>query len=1450
MPHFKRRLRNRALYYHSSPPKDRWFPSTFRFRPQCRAQGLNASDTEWRAPNPVLGSTRDPVKTVKFTVECWTHECLRRDSRCGILVTLSDLLQPHSIDNCRSGKCHFSPRERERERKSGFSELTMEENLSKIREDEVVNVKPANIRIWIHDKDIPKLTKVLWAGQGMKLRSEISTHPRMRRFLEAVPYILNVIKDAHSACVDNDLDYLMKRTAHPVPPILLSSKDQNGLTALHKAAGLAHTRVVEYLLSVWPEAATDVDDSGKLPLHWAAAAKNNERTFNLLVQAGADETATDSKMRAAEYYRQRPQDIDRSLLTVVPEAPRIAQTVVPDFDWSIITEPSKWAGIQTRASVKKSTSLSLDANGKSTALEASRGVHDKASFSIISRNGSLSSDNVDTGSDGRTSVTTPETVEVNGFKSEGESVAIPEEEETMPGNLHEAAARTVASVAPSAIFARSAKATDASKRPPTPHYRVIEESFANGSAAARTESDANGKDEESKEGISAITTPQERLVSQPEAVSDFADTQNQLDTVEEKSLEGVEIETIPVNGEVNNNEDFGLETIKDEEVNGAAEEQQPATEEKDESPSESPSREGAQETERSDPEVRGSPGIRSHLTDDDAPAEAESMAEGDSINRVPSAEQCDDSGDTVGGDAISQAPAEGEEVGADDEELQEVTRQEMHSAISMQRVQFSHLTSTPRHSMFCPIVANNTGILNNGRESVLRFWISPCKLHSGKFMCTEMINCRGEEPPGGAMEIEGIVQGEPATGQQSEGGNRVGDENDDEPADQQQTDKIRAAIEAGDMEYLAAIVLDGQGGKLMGLETTQPEIQAFLDNVSAYMAKIRRVHLAAREGNLRDLQSALDRRKFAVAKDEISPNGATPLHVATIFGHTGIVRYLAGRFPETMSALDEQKRTPLHYAATIQDNGHFYNLLVHMGANPKALDEEGNAAEFYMMHDRAEKFLSHKQLLRNFGVQEQVADEMLNDQVPDDVHSARRLLDDADILSTLERCFKLIHDSSRTPSLAEMPARNIIPGSRTSARVTVVNNLGRYLKRNVFDAVKMRQTRLDHNLFDIIWPAMKKTHQLRLIDDDAEAGVVIPDFDCYVVFREFLVPLIKDIHCLDVSQNLRPHPTSNFFPGGLQDNAPAEVKSEESSLEPDALRDIHLNLDPSGKYIKSTLVECCRNLDVFELPLNLTVAQLEHVERILTGRLLSRDFSEAIGEESLGQYYSMNEVLENPSEIRTMLSAYGLLIPLLDAQDACQLPESLALNGQYWPYGRGVYVSASNDLVAWINCQEHLRILCSTPSTAVGDIGIAFSKIGRAVQFLDAIISFRNTYYLGNLTSRPSYLGTGLRLSYNISLPHLMKESDNLRYLCTTRCLHMTKAKANAASVFQTGMIRLSNKQSVGVTEWRLFIDFCTAVANILQLEKDLSLTNTKHIASMFVNIFRKKKHSLAETNN
>lgn len=53
-----------------------------------------------------------------------------------------------------------------------------------------IQVRPANIRTWIHDQNLGKLKRVLWEGQGDKLRMETSAHPAVRKFLAAVPYIM------------------------------------------------------------------------------------------------------------------------------------------------------------------------------------------------------------------------------------------------------------------------------------------------------------------------------------------------------------------------------------------------------------------------------------------------------------------------------------------------------------------------------------------------------------------------------------------------------------------------------------------------------------------------------------------------------------------------------------------------------------------------------------------------------------------------------------------------------------------------------------------------------------------------------------------------------------------------------------------------------------------------------------------------------------------------------------------------------------------------------------------------------------------------------------------------------------------------------------------------------------------------------------------------------------
>lgn len=135
--------------------------------------------------------------------------------------------------------------------------------------------------------------RVVLEGHGHKLRNEVANQPKVRRFLEYVPHFLGLIKTIHTAVVENNIETLRAKTSPPVPPQMLGCKDINGLTPLHKAAGLAHTKIVEYLLAVWPNSAQELDKSGKSPLHYAASIKNNDRVFNLLVQAGADELRTD-----------------------------------------------------------------------------------------------------------------------------------------------------------------------------------------------------------------------------------------------------------------------------------------------------------------------------------------------------------------------------------------------------------------------------------------------------------------------------------------------------------------------------------------------------------------------------------------------------------------------------------------------------------------------------------------------------------------------------------------------------------------------------------------------------------------------------------------------------------------------------------------------------------------------------------------------------------------------------------------------------------------------------------------------------------------------------------------------------------------------------------------------------------------------------------------------------
>ena len=59
-------------------------------------------------------------------------------------------------------------------------------------------------------------------------------------------------------------------------------------------------------------------------------------------------------MKTPAYYKTKPNDIDRSLLTVIPDAPRVPQDgLPPGYDWNMLGED---AGKLSETNVSKTIS--------------------------------------------------------------------------------------------------------------------------------------------------------------------------------------------------------------------------------------------------------------------------------------------------------------------------------------------------------------------------------------------------------------------------------------------------------------------------------------------------------------------------------------------------------------------------------------------------------------------------------------------------------------------------------------------------------------------------------------------------------------------------------------------------------------------------------------------------------------------------------------------------------------------------------------------------------------------------------------------------------------------------------------------------------------------------------------------------------------------------------------
>ncbi|XP_014204011.1 arginine kinase-like [Copidosoma floridanum] len=328
--------------------------------------------------------------------------------------------------------------------------------------------------------------------------------------------------------------------------------------------------------------------------------------------------------------------------------------------------------------------------------------------------------------------------------------------------------------------------------------------------------------------------------------------------------------------------------------------------------------------------------------------------------------------------------------------------------------------------------------------------------------------------------------------------------------------------------------------------------------------------------------------------------------------------------------------------------------------------------------------------------------------------------------------------------------------------------LKKHLTREIFDKIKTRKTRFNSSLLDVI--------QSGLQNPDSGVGLYASDPDAYSVFAPLFDPVIDDYH------------------GGFKptDEHPARDFGDPASLS---------KLDPNNKYIISTRVRVARSLENF--PFNPTMSK-EHYLQIqdkLCKALTSLD-----GEHK-GEYHPLCGMDESTK--KQLIDDHYLFKEgdrFLQAARACE----------HWPIGRGIFFNKDKSLLAWVNEEDHLRLISMQKG---GDLAAVFQRLISALCKLEQHVKFSRSRRFGFLTFCPSNLGTTIRASVHASFPKLAADLAKLEEVAGRYNLQVRGTRGEH-SESEGGIYDISNKRRLGLTEFQAIEEMHKGIVELIKLEE------------------------------
>jgi protein-arginine kinase len=339
--------------------------------------------------------------------------------------------------------------------------------------------------------------------------------------------------------------------------------------------------------------------------------------------------------------------------------------------------------------------------------------------------------------------------------------------------------------------------------------------------------------------------------------------------------------------------------------------------------------------------------------------------------------------------------------------------------------------------------------------------------------------------------------------------------------------------------------------------------------------------------------------------------------------------------------------------------------------------------------------------------------------------------------------------------------------------------LSQVLTDSLFRKLKNTQTSTGFTFSNVIQSGVE--------GHDLNIGAVAGDVDSYSVFKDLFDEIIKKYHDFDPA--IRKH--VHFYDGDKLN-----------------LKDLNkLNL---SNHIISTKITAVRNIAEYPLPAGTNYDLRQETEEVLKKvfQKFKRNFS--------GKYYSIDSLSER--ELDAMLQR-GYMF---------EEPTSTGLlfnsgSARNWPKNRGIFCNDDRTVLCWCNHQDHCSLISLQQGHNIKKVYEDFSALSDL--FMDNLTSVGKNIMqndtLGYLSTCPSNLGSGLKVSVTMTIHKLLKDRTKLNKICRDNLL-----EPKIINLLEDGQevtkLDISSTRSLGVTDIELLQNFVNGIAAIIRTEEKM----------------------------